>query len=111
MSSTTFYHGTDNLALHMGICLTEDERAAANYATEKNDGQVYELAADLTGLVGVEVEYNYDEGEAVIPEDLVADYATFVDCDMWNRDHDTTMLLTEAAVARVEVVGVLEVEA
>lgn len=107
----TYFHGTDTIALHIGICLTSDEQAAENYAEEKNDGQVYEITFDDTGLDGEEVEYDFDDCEPIIPEGCTADYVTYTDSDMYGRDHDTTMLLTERAVAAATIVGAVEVAA
>lgn len=49
----TLYHGTDHdeLPVHAGLCLADDEDAAGTYGE-----QVFEVALDLDGLTVEEVE-------------------------------------------------------
>ena len=109
----TTYHGSDTaITPRAGTCLTEDADTAANYAVEKNGGTtITEIVLDTDGLDGQEVDYDYDGGEPIIPPGCTADYAEYVDSDMWGRDHDSIMLLTDRAVAACTVAGTVEVDA
>jgi hypothetical protein len=103
--TTTGYHGTGaTITAHVGLCITDDEIAAAHYAMV-NDSQaptVHGVTLDTTGLTVAEVSYDYDECEPVLT-DCAADVAEYEDCDEQGRTHRTWMLLTPAAVAALTV--------
>ena len=103
--TTTGYHGTGaTLTAHVGLCITDDEIAAAHYAMV-NDSQaptVHGVTLDTTDLTVTEVEYDYDATEPVL-DGCTADVAEYVDCDEQGRTHRTWMLLTPAAVAALTV--------
>lgn len=109
---TTLYHGTSGTAtLHRGLCLTDDPHSAAIYAADKNDGGlVTEIALDLNGLDVIDVEYDYDGCEPIIPDGCSADVVCFADCDMQGRDHDTWLLLTDRAVSAATITDTLTTE-
>ena len=89
---TTGYHGTGaTLTAHVGLCITDDETAAAHYALV-NDAQaptVHGVTLDTTGLTVAEVEYDYDATEPVL-DGCTADVAEYVDCDEQGRTHRPT---------------------
>ena len=103
--TTTGYHGTGAaLTAHVGLCITDDEIAAAHYAMV-NDSQaptVHGVTLDTTDLTVTEVEYDYDATEPVL-DGCTTDVAEYVDCDEQGRTHRTWMLLTPAAVAALTV--------
>jgi len=108
----TTYHGSDTaITPRIGTCLTVDYDAAVNYATEKNDGTtITEIVLDTDRLVSQKIDYDYDAGEPIIPPGCTADYAEYVDYDMWGWGHDSIMLLTDLTVAACTVVGIIEVD-
>lgn len=104
------YHGTAGTAVtHVGFCLADDEEAAAGYAAHRNAGAtVSEVHVHTAGLTVIEVDYDYDGCEPIIPDGCTADIVTYIDSDMQGRDHGTWMLLTQAAVDATRIVGARE---
>lgn len=109
------YHGKDgDLVLHEGICFTDDEDIAANYAVYLSAGTaVHVVAIDLSGLSVVEVD-GYDRDENVAPGDggdtYGADVIIFDDEAVNGQAHRTWRLMTPAALAAVTVTGCLDTE-
>ena len=113
-ATITLWHGTDHddLPVHSGLCLADDEDAAASYGD-----QVFEIEIDLDGLVVEEVEIDLGaikrDGEDY-PADGAADRARYlargVDVIVFadiadrlggGREHPTYRLLSAAALARI----------
>lgn len=96
------YHGGSLTAAYVGLCLTNDETAAENYASQNGeDCRVYELVI-AAGLTIADVEYDYDGCEPILT-DVTADVVEYLDCDEQGRTHRTWMLLTPAAVAATTI--------
>ena len=96
------YHGGSLTAAYVGLCLTNDETAAENYAEQNGEGcRVYEVVIG-SGLNVVDVEYDYDGCEPIL-NGVTADVAEYLDCDEQGRTHRTWMLLTDAAVAATTI--------
>lgn len=112
------YHGSaDELALHPGFCVTEDEDIAAEYGTyaSSSEGRVHEVEIDLDGLTVVELAegHNWDAnvapgdgGETYTDEDgNPADVIVFADATAYGKQHETYRLMTPAAVAAVTLIS------
>jgi hypothetical protein len=109
----TMYHGNgDELALHEGLCLTDDARIAAEYAYG-DGGVVHTIEVDLTGLAVCEVE-GYDRSENSAPgDDLTqwdADVIVYTDETINGRPHRTWRLMSAAALAAVRHVATTDAE-
>lgn len=108
-------HGSRRpLALHIGICLTDDRAAAISYANRGGYmGTVATVELDLAGLRVVEVE-SFGEGETADAcgdreeeiRDLQADgvdVVTFDDQDYEGDTHRTWRIISQRALERVQV--------
>jgi hypothetical protein len=105
------YHGTHNNlmgtgAAHEGMCFTESEESAQQYAG--SNGTVYTI--DIAGLNVVECEgYDRDENYAPADSDSFraahaangADILRYSDEDENGREHECFRLVSEKAVAAV----------
>lgn len=102
-----FYHGSDSeLQVHIGLCLTQDELAAANYGEI-----VTKVSIDLNGLVVRNVDHLVDRDNMNYPGDNAKSIASlqadgidvieFTDEDERGRSHDTYRLVSQKAVDAV----------
>ena len=108
---TIYYHGSHNgnTTMHHGICLTDDYDVACVYAGKH--GAVVEVEMNLSGLsVATMDAYDHDENDA--PGDdgnnHGADVLEYEDEDERGTVHDTIRLMTDAALARVTSVEIVE---
>ena len=101
----TLTHGTRNetMALHVGLCLTDDRRAARHYGETLTDVEI-----DLAGLVVEQVEtYDHETNTAAADSDCAAyaargvDVITYEDETERSYQHTTWRLVSERAVAAV----------
>lgn len=112
------YHGNaDELVLHPGFCVTEDEGIAADYGTyaSSSEGRVHTVELDLDGLTVVELDEGHDwdanvapgdNGETYADEDgNAADVIIFADATAYGREHETYRLMTPAALAAVTLIS------
>lgn len=107
------YHGSgsDRIAIHPGLCLTDDLDAAENYAYQWDllgTPTVATVHLDLTGLRVVEVDaYDRDSNLAVGDRDLAvdADVVVYDDEDHYGRRHRTWRIVSPAAVDACQVVA------
>ena len=114
MPTLTLFHGTDhdNLPLHTGLCLADDEDAAGTYGKT-----IHEVELDLDGLTVEEVDIDLAavkrDGEDY-PADSASDRATYlargvdiiVYSDIADRlgggaEHLTYRILSDRALARL----------
>lgn len=105
---TTLYHGSHcnaNLALHEGICLTDDESVASHYGRH-----LHTVEIDLDTLTVEECPgYDRDENDAPADHDdyraaAVArgvDVLVYDDEDEMGQRHDCYRLVSERALAAV----------
>lgn len=107
------YHGTFNeeIKIHSGICLTDEEAVAEQYAGYL--GIAAEIEIDLSGLVIEQVD-NYDRDENVAVGDTNElfdgiDVLRYDDEDSNGRMHDTWRIISAKATARIKVTEEWEV--
>jgi hypothetical protein len=106
------YHGNDGgLALHEGLCLTDDPDVASDYAIYWAAGtRIHTVHLDLTGLRVVEVD-GYDRDANIAPGDAMAtpvdgaDVLVYEDETVRGQRHTTWRLMTPAALAAVRHVS------
>ena len=100
----TLTHGSRNpLALHIGLCLTDDDDSAAAYS---DDGFVTEVSVNLAGLTVVDLAgYDRDENAAAGDDDDShgADVLVYDDEDTKGQPHRTWRLMSPAALAAATV--------
>lgn len=107
------YHGShSNTALiaHIGLCLTDSDRAAEAYACGDVD-QVYTVELDLNGLNVVDMDDAYDREENEAPGDRDEDIArmqaegidviTYDDEDERGRVHACWRIISDLALSRI----------
>lgn len=105
--STTYYHGSHRLnqVIHHGICLTDDERTAREYAGD--DGHVLVVEVDEDGLDIAEVE-GYDHDVNTAPGDdgdaQGHDALRYDDEDERGREHETLRLMSVRALASARII-------
>lgn len=108
------YHGNheSTAALHLGLCLTEDDDAARDYGRPgyASDGWLHEMELDLDapGLVISAISgYDHDANQAPGDDDDShgADILIFADETDAGRRHETYRLMTPAALAACSLVG------
>ena len=110
----TVHHGSssDTLPVHPGLCLTEDEDSAADYARSAfGTHYVHEAALNLDGLTVIDADGDWDRDENTAASDLGGDYdgadiITYDDETPMNRRHVTYRLMTPAALAALTAVRV-----
>jgi hypothetical protein len=102
-----FVNGTraPAMALHVGLCLTDDRRAAKHYGETLTDVEL-----DLSGLVVEDVEtYDHETNTAAADDDCAAYSARGVDVIRYEDEtersyrHTTWRLVSARAVAAVRV--------
>lgn len=104
------FHGTRNnasLALHVGLCLTDDERAARHYGET-----VGAVELDLSDLVTETVEtYDHETDTAAADSDCAAyeaegiDVLVYVDETERSRQHRTWRIVSARALAAARVIA------
>lgn len=125
--SETLYHGTyaDELALHVGLCLTDDWSAAKRYADQYAgiDGDtpsVHTVELNLDGLTVVELAETWDSQAETAAQDAGrfaddgtnihgADVIVYTDYALGVETMTTWRLMTDRAVAAVWIVDHEEV--
>lgn len=114
----TMYHGKAGaMALHPGLCLTDDADAAAEYArycfAAGEARLVHTVTLDLDGLTVVEVD-GYDRDANWAPGDggeyTDADVIVYIDETIGGNSHTTWRLMSPAALAAVTVGSATDVE-
>lgn len=102
----TYYHGSHalNQVIHNGICLTDDERTAREYAGD--NGHVLVVEVDESGLDIARVDgYDHDANEA--PGDngdnMGHDALVYDDEDERGREHETLRLMSTRALSHARV--------
>lgn len=109
------FHGGSG-DLHIGICLTDDFRAAAHYANKNMSRTVAAIGYDFGGLtvLGCDDAGTDDDGDFYAPGDdgdnLGADVLRFDDLDPNGRTHTTWRLMTAAAVAACSIVETIDAD-
>lgn len=111
-------HGTTTtFTPHLGLCLTDDETAAADYAIydahDDGDPVLHFVDIDLDGLTVTEIDgYNPTSNHAPGDNDeaFAADVIVFDDETIRGRGHRTWRLMTPAAVAALEFLCTEEAE-
>jgi hypothetical protein len=104
----TYYHGTlYEFTAYVGICLTTDDDAARHY------GEVHRIELDTDGLTVLRVpgyDREINEAPADRADNLAAWQAQGVDVLVYDdeseqgREHDCVRLISDRAVARIQVV-------
>lgn len=111
-------HGTTTeFTPHIGLCLTDDDTAAADYAIydahDDGDPVIHWIHLTLDGLTVAEID-GYDPTGNVAPGDRDeldgADVVVFDDETVRGRVHRTWRLITPAAVAAIEFLCTEEAE-
>lgn len=111
----TMYHGNGSrLALHTGLCLTDDLRSARDYASyDHADGVVHTVEVDLHGLRVVEVD-GFDRDENLAAGDdftaFDADVIVYTDETITGRAHRTWRLMSDAALTAVTLTATTDAE-
>lgn len=112
------FHGSSSpvLALHEGLCLTDDDDRARDYAAAAFGAHwLHEVSLDLDGLVVIDVEDGWDRDEAVAAGDHGdvpgADVLVYQDESPHNHRHCTWRLMTPAALAAVTPAGTAGLDA
>jgi len=111
---STYYHGTENLKLHEGICLTTSIDSAQQYAGPHGIVYEIELSDDLT----TERVDGYDHDTNNAPADFVdfrrecaargIDIVIYDDEDIDGTRHDCIRIVSDRALASTIVVGPAE---
>jgi hypothetical protein len=107
----SYFHGAHTrFSTHLGLCLTDDEDTARNYAGISR-GHLATMELDLAALTVIECEaIDWDANEA--PGDdgdsRDADVLVFDDADEYGREHRTWRLMTQAAIDALTVVSVVD---
>lgn len=116
----TIYHGSaDEVTLHIGLCLTPGDEAAADYARYASlgdgRGRIHRLELNWDGLTVVELDEGHDWDSNTAPGDggeeyrdeagNLADVIVFTDATAYGRRHETIRLMTDKALAAVTVTG------
>jgi hypothetical protein len=111
------FHGSSSqtLELHQGLCLTDDEDSARDYAFAAFATHMLHTAdVELAGLVVIDAPGDWDRDENTAASDNGDDYGADVivydDETPMNRRHVTYRLLTPAALAAVTVVASSDAE-
>jgi hypothetical protein len=116
MTVTMFHGNADELALHPGLCLADDD-AARDYAgyASSSEGRVHEVELDLDVLTIVELEQGHDWDSNTAPGDggeeyrdesgNLADIIVFADGTACGRRHETWRLMTGKALGALTVTG------
>ena len=109
------FHGSSSqtLDLHQGICLTEHDSIARDYAiySSSDAGCIHHVEFAFAGLSVLELDEGYDRDANIAPADLDpaafpgTDVIIFADETITGRAHLTYRLLTPAAIAAVTVTG------
>lgn len=107
------FHGSSSqtLDLHQGLCFTDDEDSARDYANAAYSTHMLHTAdINLTGLTLTEISGDWDRDENTAASDFGggydgADIIVYDDETPMNRRHATYRLMTPAALAAVTIVA------
>lgn len=112
------FHGSSSqtVALHDGLCLTDEDDAARDYANAAyGTHYLHTVTIDLAVLTVTEIEGDWDRDENTAASDFGggydgADVIVYDDETPMNRRHVTYRLMTRAALAAVTVTGTSDAE-
>jgi hypothetical protein len=107
------FHGSssDTVALHQGLCLTDADDAARDYANAAwGTHYLHTVDIDLDGLTVADAPEDWDRDENTAASDNGGDYdgadiIVYGDETPMNHRHVTYRLMTPAALAAVTIVA------